>query len=77
VPSPPGFWESISCLIGLQQQWTSTHPRKPLPPPGCLTLVLYPQWHYSLGLSFAVLDTPWPLPSPVRSPRPQEDLGCL
>jgi hypothetical protein len=28
------------------------------------------------GIAFAVLDTPGPLPSQVRSSRPQEDLDC-
>jgi hypothetical protein len=45
-------------------------------PPGFLTLVLCSQWHCPLGFAFAVFDTPGPLPSHIRSSRPQEDLDC-
>lgn len=45
-------------------------------PPGCLTLLLCPQWHCPLGCAFAILDTPGPLPFQIRSSRLQECLDC-
>jgi hypothetical protein len=55
--------------------------RRLLPPWACLTLVLcrldlLPVALPSLGLAFAGLDTPLPLPSQVKLSRPQESRDC-
>jgi hypothetical protein len=63
-----GFENLFPALTGLWLMgWTSTGPHKPLPPPGCLTLVLCPQWPWlhlpllfwiPLGLYHPRLDHP-------------------
>jgi hypothetical protein len=78
VPSTPGLRKSIFYprRASTMMSWTCTDPRRPLHPPSCFTLVLCPQRRCPPELAFAVLDTPWPLPSQVTSFRPQDNLDC-
>lgn len=76
VPSQPGLRKSIfcRCRASTMNDETSSAPCRPLTPPGCHSLVFCSWRHCSLGFVSAVLDTPGPLPSQVRSCRPSGDL---